>query len=177
MPLECYMARRAVQCEVMVLRPTSAISIIILLWVAAGLLWLRSSREVDQMAVDAWRLSICVGSHYGYLTAYVSWNRYDAPRWSARCIRQPSDYRSPSGLVWYEYTAHWDATLYSEPSGYRVIGATVPLWFIGFLLTLPTALIAWRRRPRPNGQCRCGYDLRGGHVSGLCPECGVAIAP
>jgi hypothetical protein len=46
-----------------------------------------------------------------------------------------------------------------------------------------TAVAAWtlkgwfaQRRKRPHGTCRtCGYNLTG-NVSGVCPECGKAVA-
>ena len=54
--------------------------------------------------------------------------------------------------------------------------ASIPLWTFLCMVGLPTAILFWqdRRRPEP-GHCRsCDYDLTG-NVSGICPECGTAI--
>jgi hypothetical protein len=51
----------------------------------------------------------------------------------------------------------------------------IPLWTLFVPLAIPTAIL-WRldRRP-PLGHChKCAYDLTG-NVTGVCPECGVAI--
>ena len=67
--------------------------------------------------------------------------------------------------------------------GYRGRAWAVPLWFVVLVLALPPA--AWavrfvrrrrRRRRVAAGRCIvCGYDLTA-NVSGMCPECGTAIA-
>ena len=51
-----------------------------------------------------------------------------------------------------------------------------PLWIPFAAVALPTiVLLILDRRPRP-GQCRqCRYNLTG-NTSGMCPECGTAIA-
>ena len=54
-------------------------------------------------------------------------------------------------------------------------GIAVPYWLV-FLPAILFTAILWRgdRRP-PRGHCQeCGYNLTG-NVTGVCPECGVAI--
>jgi hypothetical protein len=53
----------------------------------------------------------------------------------------------------------------------------VEIWALFLLCAIPTALLWWReRRLRRAGVClECGYNLTG-NVSGICPECGTAIA-
>jgi len=53
----------------------------------------------------------------------------------------------------------------------------VPLWMSLGLVGVPTVVLWWRDRRRiPPGHCRkCGYNLTG-NVSGVCPECGTAVA-
>jgi hypothetical protein len=49
---------------------------------------------------------------------------------------------------------------------------TIPHWLILLALAVPTAMLWWADRRKPEGWCtRCGYDLTG-NVSGVCPECG-----
>jgi len=54
---------------------------------------------------------------------------------------------------------------------------SVPLWGLFLVVALPTVFLWWRDRRRiPPGHCRnCGYDLTG-NVSGVCPECGMALS-
>lgn len=63
-------------------------------------------------------------------------------------------------------------------------GALRRLWLVVVILCAVVACgeyVAWRRGQREaarmgRGQCTaCGYDLTG-NVSGVCPECGSAIA-
>lgn len=54
------------------------------------------------------------------------------------------------------------------------------LWVIFVVAAVGTtglaAFLRWADRPFPPGHCReCGYALKG-NVSGVCPECGTAIA-
>ena len=73
------------------------------------------------------------------------------------------DSRPPEerGRVWFYHriyvVGHW------VPA---IILAVPPVWGA-------TSLVR-RRRLRRQGLCpQCGYDLRGGHASGRCPECGA----
>jgi hypothetical protein len=58
--------------------------------------------------------------------------------------------------------------------GARVI---VPSWVLLAPAVFVTAVLWWRDRRRiPPGHCqKCGYNLTG-NVSGVCPECGTAVA-
>jgi hypothetical protein len=53
----------------------------------------------------------------------------------------------------------------------------LPLWLPLVVATVLTVTLWWRDRRRiPAGHCRkCGYNLTG-HVSGVCPVCGVPVA-
>jgi hypothetical protein len=53
----------------------------------------------------------------------------------------------------------------------------LPLWLPLVVATVLTATLRWRDRRRiPPGHCgQCGYNLTG-NVSGVCPECGTAVA-
>lgn len=59
--------------------------------------------------------------------------------------------------------------------GLRTVTLTIPMWMIFLLVLAPTALFWWKDRRRPPGRCRCGYLLTG-NITGICPECGVAIS-
>jgi hypothetical protein len=66
----------------------------------------------------------------------------------------------------------------SEPPSFHSI--EIPLWIVLVLMSLPTCLAWWgwaRARWRARiGKCRgCGYDLAG-ISTGVCPECGKAVA-
>jgi hypothetical protein len=57
------------------------------------------------------------------------------------------------------------------------LSIALPFWLPAAIIGLATAFLLYRdrRRIRP-GCCRsCGYDLTG-NVSGICPECGTAVA-
>lgn len=52
----------------------------------------------------------------------------------------------------------------------------LPLWLPFLIFSTPSAFLFWRDRRRiPTGHCQsCGYSLTG-NVSGVCPECGMAV--
>jgi len=63
---------------------------------------------------------------------------------------------------------------------YQERGMAVPWWFVALLFgTLPARAarrMVLRRHRQSAGHCRsCGYDLTG-NISGVCPECGKAVA-
>ena len=66
---------------------------------------------------------------------------------------------------------------YNQP--YRIHSVVFPAWIpVIFTAILPALWMIrrYRSRPYPPGFCqKCGYNLTG-NVSGICPECGTAIA-
>ena len=55
-----------------------------------------------------------------------------------------------------------------------------PHWLAMLAVSVPSACLLWRRRPRWGwrirlGLCTCGYDLRA--TPGRCPECGTPAPP
>jgi hypothetical protein len=77
---------------------------------------------------------------------------------------------------------HMQVWAYQEPPWGRILSRsfTMPLWAPPLLFAIYPAIAfirgplrRWRRHKK--GLClRCGYDLTG-NVSGVCPECGVAV--
>ena len=65
---------------------------------------------------------------------------------------------------------------YGGGSRVRTTDLFLPLW-IPLLVIGSATILLWRRDRRfPPGHCReCGYDLTG-NTSGVCSECGVAVA-
>ncbi len=86
---------------------------------------------------------------------------YLPPPISARCGLALPAFRS------YAYTLNYPTITYQS--------LTIPLWIPVLLVAAPTIYL-WRRDRRvPTGHCpKCGYNLNL-NVSGICPECGVAI--
>jgi hypothetical protein len=65
---------------------------------------------------------------------------------------------------WFEKVARPTSTAY-----------IVPLWAIGLVGALPTALAWWRRSAVRRGSCpKCGYDTRG-LTHAACPKCGRTL--
>jgi hypothetical protein len=50
----------------------------------------------------------------------------------------------------------------------------VPPWMVAIPLLIAAGVVHRRNRPKPNRCRNCEYDLTG-NVSGVCPECGVAV--
>ena len=52
-----------------------------------------------------------------------------------------------------------------------------PSWFLAVTFSIMPAywLIRWRRLNQAGGCLSCGYNLTG-NISGVCPECGMAVA-
>jgi hypothetical protein len=58
--------------------------------------------------------------------------------------------------------------------GPSVMDARLPVWTLAAIAAIPTAMLWWRDRRRPDGRCPdCGYNLVG-IATGVCPECGGA---
>ena len=78
----------------------------------------------------------------------------------------------------FEYYSAEYAGADGSRSGQRRV--VVPFWALVLLAAPLPAVRLWRRLRRGRfapGHCRaCGYDLRG-NESGVCPECGRAVAP
>ncbi len=74
----------------------------------------------------------------------------------------------------------WGVSFINSPDyfswrGGRIM-ANVPLGALLVLLLVPTIVLVHRaRQPGPHHCRRCSYDLTG-NISGICPECGTAIA-
>ena len=114
-------------------------------------------------------------SAFGYQTSTVSINLWGG------CL-ETSLY--PAGLptqgwfaAWQPYEVYWlPKLIHGRFSGVRTTHLFLPLWMP--LLAIGSATILWWRRDRryPPDHCqKCGYDLTG-NTSGVCPECGVAVA-
>lgn len=70
----------------------------------------------------------------------------------------------------------WPQDVTSSTGPWTVRWVFVPLWMLFVLTAIPTALIGWldRRRPEPGRCANCGYNLTG-NITGRCPECGASI--
>jgi hypothetical protein len=75
------------------------------------------------------------------------------------------------------YSAEYDGADGSRSGQRRIV---VPVWAVVLVTAALPAVRLWRRLRRgrfaPCHCRRCGYDLRG-NESGVCPECGRAVAP
>ena len=95
------------------------------------------------------------------------------PRWGHKTLHIPGLTMALGDLPWFR-------VYHRTPVTYGV-AIYLRFWMVDALAALFP--IAWiverrlRRRVQNNSACRkCGYDLTG-NVSGVCPECGTAIAP
>jgi hypothetical protein len=90
------------------------------------------------------------------------------------------------GSTWGLYSGQWSFAgvkyvVHANWWGYRMIHVRISLWVPAMLLgAYPASILIggpyrrWRRRRQ--GVClNCAYNLTG-NISGICPECGTAIA-
>jgi hypothetical protein len=88
----------------------------------------------------------------------------------------------PAGLSINVANASWRAMFNAFPAADVTMRGLhwrgwLPLWIPLALVALPTFVLWWlERRPYPAGRCQqCRYDLTG-NMTGVCPECGVAVS-
>jgi hypothetical protein len=91
------------------------------------------------------------------------------------------DTSSPMASLWVHnwwnrrgFDIEWGVTQHGSQG---LISVVFPLWLPAALFAmLPSIWILKNRRKRTRDSCRtCGYNLSG-NVSGICPECGTAMA-
>jgi hypothetical protein len=144
--------------------------LLILLAAAACLKW--GGIEVSDGAT--WAVTLAVGSlGVTWGTTSSSWGNPIVEFYSQGIRFVPRYWTGQRAIdAWARYG------LLPKSDGVTARGGTitVPLWIPFLLIGLPTGWLWWRDRRRvPAGCCACGYDLTG-NVSGICPECGRAVA-
>ena len=81
---------------------------------------------------------------------------------------------NPSGLILRRHGHPFLSCARSQYFVFQYGCVAIPLWLPALVCVIPTGVLWWKDRTR-KGHCRsCGYDLTG-NVSGVCPECGLAI--
>jgi hypothetical protein len=127
-------------------------------------------------AAWAWSITtntgcVWIGARHDYLFLFGS---------VSISTRSPAN-PDPRGFHWAHNAGvrEYGLTLprFGGPRGTQ-IALLLPLWTLLVLAIIPTGVLFWLARPRPqSGHCRrCGYDLTL-NVSGRCPECGTVIEP
>jgi hypothetical protein len=173
----------------------------LLLFVAAGLLWLRTTVTHDFVEALTDRTYVMANTRRGAIQARMCLNYpfsyYSSsapPKWVKlhhSVIPTSSDWMSMTianaKTDWRFAGMRWASYVDADPKGpIPTAFIVLPLWMIMVVtLPLPAArVIAYRRRRhrRGAGLCRvCGYDLRatpvaverGGAMLDRCPECGA----
>ena len=118
---------------------------------------------------------------------YVTWPR-DFSRKNGRLFQwtaSPAPNQALPATSWWERAGfryrYESGPADSSPESITFLRIGIPCWVVFALSAVAPATwiirrtITWRRLvPRIPTACRlCGYDLRGGHASGRCPECGA----
>jgi 4-amino-4-deoxy-L-arabinose transferase-like glycosyltransferase len=130
------------------------------------------------LAVGAW----CISLRY-----MVSWRSNSGRQFiflAAGCIWfVRSDFDNPRhGSAWSTISnGRWETPEWWFYRGMMyppLTGFAAPLWLPFLASALPTSILLYRDRRRPqSGHCaQCGYDLTS-NTSGICPECGTKVAP
>jgi hypothetical protein len=147
---------------------------LLLLSVATGVLWVRSYWINDNYGISH---RSGIGTERGELTVMIAGpdSNFSFEReYSHEQLPRSDETYNPRRVAahtWNLVVAHGE-----QFPGLRII--VVKLWAIVVPLACPFAIMTWRlgRRGRSNRSCsHCGYNLAG-NTSGVCPECGTAIA-
>lgn len=109
---------------------------------------------------DSYRTQHRVG-----LLKHCQENANNLNQWDQSFLRLTTAYPQPNGVI-----IHWSGLLGCALAG------TVAAALVAEITSRPRRIVILlkRRLLRRRGHCRrCGYDLRGSHHSGKCPECGT----
>jgi len=165
----------------------------LLLGVATIALRVRALWYVDRVGrSDFWRGELYFTSDSGLLYIKISDQvNYSPLAWHSSPLPDRSRGHSPSRKdswlkrLGFRYEK-WSGQEMRHSGGkinplvFHEVYANVPLWFIACLFAIGPAI--WlrphlRARLHLPGHCvKCAYNLTG-NVSGICPECGTAVAP
>jgi hypothetical protein len=164
---------------------------------AVALVWVRSSTQYDGFV---YRIHLSANHQWAFLVTtrpgqfifFVDNVRLDAPippgkgptsNWESHSW--PRDYATsdPGPFSRFAFAASRqsnkaNAQFWGTTGSTQVALLHVPDWFLILVFAvLPfTSLLVQRGKRRQAGCCRsCGYNLTG-NVSGICPECGTAVA-
>lgn len=155
------------------------------------MLWVRSYRCTDsfQYATDT-RFAAVLSSRGNFLLRFDSIPTTAPTRFAGQAAMTLYwNQRPPEPLTYYwprQVRTRWSLLGLSFQSGTWLDArrqiAVLPCWFVALMTAcLPVRWEIlrrgrWRREREAKGKvCRCGYRLAG-NTSGVCPECGKAIA-
>jgi hypothetical protein len=178
---------------------TAFVSLSLLLCVALVVFWIRSYSGWDIVGRADERIpqkssSYAVWSGKG--SFWLFYEGYDARQRQRQRDSAPGlswyfsrDADAPSTMIFdpnptddgYHFGHQWIAWAHdgSWPNGFFILAC--PYWIALVVTVLPVSILIVTSRIRRasrlrKGQCiSCGYDLAG-NVSGVCPECGTAVA-
>jgi hypothetical protein len=144
---------------------TGACALILAIWALSY-----SQKARTRKALGQWYVTTYQGD------AGVFWWRPPPPLPPDCPISQSGDHEFIAEILCeltFAGSERWPPTIVSDTWGYGVVFS---VWVVAALLGVPTAAL-WiiDRRRVPPGHCPCGYNLTG-NVSGVCPECGAAVA-